>query len=211
MRIGLFGGTFDPPHVGHLLAATDALETLELDRLIFVPAAAQPLKGGAGATARHRLAMVRLMAGADPRFAVDPLEVEREGLSYTVETLEALAAHSPGDSRYLLVGADVLSSFARWRGPARIRELAELVVLQRGEGGVTLVPDAAAAERLLRSGAGDRTGELAGALGAPRLLSTRRIDVSSTEIRARLGAGRSIHGFVPESVAAYIAAHGLYR
>lgn len=211
MRIGYFGGTFDPPHVGHLLASSDAAEHLELDRLVFIPAHAQPLKGEPRATAAQRLEMVRRMTAGDDRFSVDPIEVERNRLSFTVETLEALAEHHPSAERFLLVGADVLSSFAHWREPARVRALAELVVLQRGEGGVVIAPDEEAAGRLLRESARAAAVPLGDALRPPRVLPTRCIEVSSTEIRARARSGRSIHGFVPESVAAYIAAHGLYR
>lgn len=208
MRLGIFGGSFDPPHVGHLLAASDAVEALGLDRLIFIPAWAQPLKDRPSAAGEHRLEMVRRLAAGDPRFEVDPVEVERNRLSYTVETLDILAARAPAAKRFLLVGADVLSSFGRWREPARIRELAELVVLQRGsgEGAGT---DESEAIRVMRESGGAAAGEAVRT--PPRVLRTRRVDVSSTEIRARVRDGRSIHGFVPESVAAYIEENKLYR
>ncbi len=195
VRLGVFGGSFDPPHVGHLLAASDAVERLELDRLVFVPTATQPLKDGATVPPAERLALVRALAGGDPRFAVDPIEIERGGLSYTVDTLRSLAERWPGAELYLLAGADVLTSFHRWRDPERIRQLATLVVLTRaGEDG--RAPTVAPAG-------------LPG--GAPIFLPTRRVDVSSTEVRARLAAGRSIRGFVPESVADLIRSAGLYR
>lgn len=196
MRIGLLGGSFDPPHNGHLLAAGDAFDELSLDRVVFVPAHSQPLKpGGSSANPAQRLVMVRLLIGDDERFAADPIEIDRGGLSYTVDTLTALAARWPTDERFLLLGADVLSSFAKWRDPERIAELATPVVLQRAGEAVDLeqVP-----------GLGKRG-------AAVRLLTTRRIDVSSTEIRRRVREGRSIRGFVPDSVAAYIAAEQLYR
>ncbi len=196
MRIGLLGGSFDPPHNGHLLAAGDAFDELSLDRLVFIPASSQPLKpGGSSANPAQRLVMVRLLIGDDERFAADPIEIDRGGLSYTVDTLTALAARWPTDERFLLLGADVLSSFGKWRDPARIAELATPVVLQRAGEPVDL-------EQLAWLGGG-RVGV--------RLLTTRRIDVSSTEIRRRVRAGRSIRGFVPDSVAAYIAAEQLYR
>ncbi|MDF1503923.1 nicotinate-nucleotide adenylyltransferase [Roseisolibacter sp. H3M3-2] len=195
-RLGVLGGTFDPPHVGHLLIASDAVEQLALDRVVFVPAALQPLKPGSARTpSEHRLAMVRALVGDDPRFAVDPIEIDRGGLSYTVETLGTLAARMPGAELFLLVGADVLATFARWREPERIRQLATLVVLTRADAGG---PDPAEAPP-------DFPG------GPPRFLPTRRVDVSSTEVRARLAAGRSIRGFVPESVADLIGSAGLYR
>src|SRR5689334_14328256 len=131
MRVGIFGGSFDPPHVGHLLVAVDALERLGLDRMVLVPTAQQPLKvarGGSHASAEERLAMTRLLADGDARFEVDPIEIERGGISYTVDTLEALAGRWPEAELFLLAGADVLGSFHRWREPERIRSLATLVV-----------------------------------------------------------------------------------
>ena len=190
MRIGLLGGSFDPPHNGHLLAAGDAFDELGLDRLVFIPAATQPLKGeGGAARPEHRLAMVRLLVAGDLRFAVDAVEIDRGGLSYTVDTLSTLAAREPAADRFLLIGADVLPTFSKWREPERIAELATLVVLRR-------------------------TGEavdLSQAPGGARVLATRRIDISSTEIRRRVRDGKSIRGFLPDSVAAYIATERLYR
>ncbi len=190
MRIGLLGGSFDPPHTGHLIAASDAYEALALDRLLFVPASVQPLKANREtASAEHRLAMAKLLVGDDDRFQVDAVEIERGGLSYTVDTLTTLAARWPSAELYWLVGADVPRLFAKWRQPERIVELATVVVLQRaGE-----APD------------------LASMPGRPRCLATRRIDISSTEIRDRVRQGKSIRGFVPDAVAAYIEAERLYR
>ena len=190
VRIGIFGGTFDPPHVGHLLAASDAHEALALDRLLFVPAARQPFKGDAvGASPAQRAAMLELMLAGDARFAVDRSEMEREGLSYTVDTLAGLAARHPGASLHLLIGEDLSAQIATWREPARIAALAEIVVLAR---------------------AGDRM--LAPRSDLPmRRLDTRRVDVSSTEIRARVKGGTSINGFVVEPVARFIRDAGLYR
>lgn len=190
MRIGLLGGSFDPPHNGHLLAASDAFESLALDRLIFVPAAIQPFKAGqAGATPDQRLAMVRLLAGEDPRFEVSTVEIDRGGLSYTVDTISAVATQWPSAELFLLVGADVPGSFAKWREPGRIAELATIVVLERS----------------------GEAPELGGLPGRWRPLPTRRIDISSTEIRGRVRDGKSIRGFVPDAVAGFIAAERLYR
>ena len=191
MRIGMLGGSFDPPHVGHLLIAVDACEGLELDRLVFIPAAIQPLKvGQAGASAVDRLEMVRRLVGDDPRFAVDAIEAERSGLSFSVDTVSAYAERYPDAERFFLVGADVVESFGLWREPDRITRLAQVVVVRRGD---------------------DSEVGAASASHGFRQLETRRIDVSSTEIRARIRAGQSIHGFVPPAVADYIAAKGLYR
>lgn len=218
MRLAIFGGTFDPPHVGHLLAASDAFEHLSLDRLVFVPAAVQPLKEGqSSAAAAHRLAMVRLVTDGDARFATDSVEVDREGLSYSVETLRGFRQRFPSADRYFLVGADVLSSFTEWREPHEVLALATLAVLTRRD------------DREVAPGAKPDSGPAAGKTGhhteAPVartaleselsrrrvMVPTRRIDVSSTEIRDRVRRGRSIHGFVTDAVAEYISSHGLYR
>ena len=197
MRLGIFGGTFDPPHVGHLLAASDALEHLALDRLVLVPAATQPLKAGrVTAPAADRLAMVRLTVGNDSRLDADPLEVDRKGLSYTVDTLKEFSRRFPSSEIFFLVGADVLSSFAQWRDPHTILELATLAVMRRIDAGDSESPVVELDAELSRR-----------AMFVP----TRRIDVSSTEIRDRVRSGRSIHGFVTDAVAEYIGSHGLYR
>ena len=192
MRIGVFGGTFDPPHVGHLLVANDAREALELDRLIFVPAGAQPFKVDTPpvASGQDRLEMVRLAVADDADYAVDDAEINRKGLSFTVDTLEQLSERNPAARLFLLMGEDVLAGFEKWRSPARIRELATLVAVSRGELAGSVVDPATSA--VLR-------------------VSTRRVDVSSTEIRERRRAGKSIKGFVPESVERFIDVHGLYR
>ncbi|HZD85142.1 MAG TPA: nicotinate-nucleotide adenylyltransferase [Gemmatimonadaceae bacterium] len=192
MRIGVFGGTFDPPHVGHLLMASDARDALQLDRLIFVPAGSQPFKIDMPpvASAQDRLEMVRLAIADDAQFAVDDAEINRKGLSFTVDTLEHLAERNPGAEKFfLLLGEDALAGFEQWRNPARIRELATIAAMRR-------------------EGMGSAVEKIApGVL----IVSTRRVDVSSTEIRKRLRDGKSIKGFVPESVDRFIEARGLYR
>ncbi len=198
MRLGVFGGTFDPPHFGHLLLASDAVERLSLDRVIFVPAYRQPLKDGrGGASPTQRLAMTALLIGDDPRFVLDGSEVERGGLSFTVDTLRDLHRRYRGADFHLLLGTDAVELLPKWREPAEVLRLARLVVVGRGDLGAT-VPEAVRA--LAVAGAGE-----------PLVLAARRFDVSSTEIRARLAEGRPIRGFVPDAVAAYIAGHGLYR
>jgi len=187
LRLGVLGGSFNPPHIGHLVIASDAFEALGLDKLLVVPAAANPLKenDASAPTAAERLEMVRLTFGNDPRFEVSAMEIERGGLSYTVDTLEALAAEHPGAELVLLLGADAVGSLGKWRMPDRIRELAKLVALSRGDEAEAL-PE-----------------------GVERV-TTRRIDVSSTEIRSRLAAGKPIRGFVAESVERFISAAKLY-
>ena len=188
MRIGVLGGSFNPPHNGHLIIASDAFESLGLDLLYIVPAAANPLKSHdpEGATPDQRLEMVRLTFGGDARFEVSAVEIERGGLSFTVDTLETLARQHPGAELVLLLGIDSLKTMDRWRQPDRIRELATLAALARGE-----------AEGGLPDGV--------------RMVTTRRVDVSSTEIRGLLAEGRPVKGFVAESVERYISAAELYR
>lgn len=194
MRLAIFGGSFDPPHVGHLLAADDACDQLSLDRLIFVPTATQPLKvGRAVANAEQRLAMVRLLVGGDPRLEVSPIEVERAGLSFTVDTLTHFAKLYPAAERFLLLGADVVGSFGQWKEPERIEQLATPVLLERQSDEGEEAPPGRQEEVAFTR------------------LPTRRVDVSSTEIRERVRLGKSLRGFVTDDVAAYIASNGLYR
>jgi len=180
VRLGIFGGSFDPPHVGHLLAAVDAAERLRLERVLWIPAAQQPLKRGAPhvATAAQRYAMVLAATAAVPSFEASRIEIDRRGLSYTVTTVEALAREFPAAERFLLVGEDAHARFAEWRDPERIRTLVHIHVLPRNE----------------RS---DHPG--------------RVVDVSSTEIRERVRAGRTIRGFVQDAVADIIESQGLYQ
>ncbi|MFN2637292.1 MAG: nicotinate-nucleotide adenylyltransferase [Gemmatimonadaceae bacterium] len=192
MRVGVFGGTFDPIHIGHLLLASDAREALELDRLIFVPTGTQPFKVDSPpvASAQDRLEMVRLAVADDANYSVDDTEISRKGLSFTVDTLEQLTKRSPAAKVFLLLGEDTLAAFGQWRNPERIRELATLAVMTRAgferPAGWSSIPGVTS-------------------------VSTRRVDVSSTEIRERLRAGKSIKGFVPEGVERFIEARGLYR
>ncbi|MBX3132724.1 MAG: nicotinate-nucleotide adenylyltransferase [Gemmatimonadaceae bacterium] len=188
-RIGILGGTFDPPHIGHLLLALDAVEALGLDQLVFVPAARQPLKQGVPMTAaEHRLAMVRLLAAADSRFHVDDSEVTRGGLSFTIDTVRGLRTAHPDAELFLLMGADTAATLPQWRETEALALLVQVAVAGRGDGPMP-------------KPAGFRV----------QPLPSRRVDISATEIRVRVGAGRSIRGFVPDAVADYIAAHGLYR
>lgn len=189
MRLGIFGGSFDPPHLGHLLPAIDAAEALGLDTVHFVPAKEQPFKAGlARASAADRLAMVGLLVRGVPGFVADPAELDRPGLSFTVDTVTELAERYPDAELVLLLGADAYALFEQWREPDRIRALARVAVLLRG--GDTLA---------------------APADDSVQVLETRRVDISSTELRARVAGGRTIRGFMPDAVADYIAAHRLYR
>jgi nicotinate-nucleotide adenylyltransferase len=206
VRIGLMGGTFDPPHTGHLLAASDALDYLSLDRLVFIPAAQQPLKRHQpAAPAAHRLRMVQTMADGDPRLAVDEIEVARSGLSFTVDTLAEYARRLPNAERFFLLGVDAFALLDQWRDAARVVSLAHFVVMTRASGpGASHATDLDTVSSKVRAIGGAQA-------AAPDVMNVRRIDVSSTEIRERVRSGRSIRGFVTDGVAQYIEINGLYR
>ena len=191
----MFGGTFDPPHVGHLALAEWARERLVLDRVLFVPAGRPPHKRGPRLSSpEHRLAMTRLAVRGNAAFEVSTVELEEAGPSYTVETLERLGERRKRAAWFLLVGSDSLEEFPTWRDPQGILERATLAVARRPP--ARLMP----VTPMLPAGF---TGRLL-ALGNPLF------EVSSTLVRRRARAGRSIRYLVPESVVAYIARHRLY-
>ena len=133
MRIGIYGGSFDPPHIGHFLAALDAAERLELDRVVWVPAAQQPLKSGTPhvASAEQRFRMVEAAVSACSRFEASRIEIDRSGLSYTVTTVQAFVERFPGDTLFLLMGEDAWSRFSEWHEPDTIRSLVQIEILAR--------------------------------------------------------------------------------
>jgi nicotinate-nucleotide adenylyltransferase len=193
-RIGLFGGTFDPPHLGHLVLAEWALVQMRLDRVVFMPAGTPPHKRGRRLTdAAHRLAMTRLAVRGNPAFSVSGLEARRDGPSFTVDTLRYLHARQPGARLYLLMGADSLADFPDWHEPGEIVRLATLLVAVR--------PGPAEPTR----GGGAR------ARGHVIRLDNPLVAISSSALRSRARAGRSLRYLVPGAVAAYVARHGLYR
>lgn len=193
-RLGVFGGTFDPPHVGHLALAEWAREEIALDRVVFVPAGEPPHKRTARrSAAKHRLAMTRLAVKGHADFEVSTIELSRRGPSYTVDTLLELARREPAAERFLIVGGDMFDVFAKWRAPELILSLATLVVALR--------PDA----RRPRRSRWDRIGR------GVRWLTNPALDVSSSAIRARAAAGRSLRYLVPDAVARYATHHALYR
>jgi nicotinate-nucleotide adenylyltransferase len=207
MRIGIFGGSFDPPHNGHLLAALDAIEALSLDRLQVIPAAQQPLKTGVRTAGHHRLAMTRQCFEGLPQVEVDPIEMERGGLSFTVDTVDALRRQWPAAELLLLLGEDATAGLPHWREPERLLSMVQLVVLTRN---VERASTPAASVAGLPASLNMEEWLAARGLAPLRRIATRRVDVSSTEVRARVQSGRSIRGFVPDAVAAYIATTGLY-
>jgi nicotinate-nucleotide adenylyltransferase len=185
LRIGVFGGTFDPVHVGHLAIALAAVEAVPLDRLLFVPARRSPLKDrDPVASVADRVAMLESAIKSEPRFALSRVELARDGVSYTVDTLEALRAQG---ELFLILGGDALADLARWRTPDRIRELATILVAAR--------PGAPEADPMHGARAFD----------APRL------DISSRELRARAARGMSLRYLVPDAVWEHIKKRGLYR
>ncbi|MGV3707938.1 MAG: nicotinate (nicotinamide) nucleotide adenylyltransferase [Gemmatimonas sp.] len=207
MRIGIFGGSFDPPHNGHLLAALDAIEALSLDRLQVIPAAQQPLKSGTRTAGHHRLAMTQQCFAGIPQVEVDPIEMERGGLSFTVDTVDAFRRQWPAAELLLLLGEDATAGLPQWREPERLLSMVQLVVLTRNVQHAS--PSAAASVDTPTSPAMESWLSARG-LAPLRRIATRRVDISSTEVRARVHSSRSIRGFVPDAVAAYIATTGLY-
>lgn len=196
MKVGILGGTFDPPHAGHLIVAQDAVLALDLDRLVFIPAAQPPHKQEQTVTeASLRLRMLELAVRDDDRFEVDTLELEREGASYTVDTLRALRAREPQTEWVLLIGWDQYREFHTWHEPDEILRLATLAVVSR-EGLGAEAEGAAVGVAELRPG-------VAG-------VAVTRIDISSTMIRRRVARGLPIRYLVPEAVERFILEQRLY-
>lgn len=196
-RIGVFGGTFDPPHYGHLLVAEQAREACGLDEVVFVPCGIPPHKARADVTSgRHRYLMTLLATLDQPAFVVSRFEVERETLSYTVETLRHM--HRPDAELFFIGGADAIAGLPRWKEPEEILRLSHIVLA--GRPGVDL---AALEERLgpLYADFRDRF----------HRVEVPQVDISSSDIRRRVAEGRSIRYLVPGMVASYIERYGLYR
>jgi nicotinate-nucleotide adenylyltransferase len=200
--VGIFGGTFDPIHVAHLAVAEEAAESMGLERVLFVPAGVPPHKPGRRITdAAHRLAMVELAIAGNDRFAVERMELDRDGPSYTVDTLEALraarlaAGASPDVA--LILSAEAFLGLMTWREPRRVVELARLVVAPR-DGYPEAGPEFLAAQ-------------IPDLADRAAFLDSPHIRLSGSELRRRAAAGRSLRYHVPDAVAAYIGDHALYR
>jgi nicotinate-nucleotide adenylyltransferase len=197
VRIGVFGGTFNPPHLAHLVCAQEAYGQLGLDRVLLIPVFTpphKPLEDDPGP--EHRLELCRMAVDGDDRFAVSDLETARPGPSYTVDTLRELHANEPDSELFLILGGDVAAGLPRWRSPESVVTLATPAVANRRG-----TPRAQVVAGL---------SELPGAERA-RFFSMPWIGVSSTMIRRRVKAGQSIRYLVPDAVAAYIQAKGMYR
>lgn len=187
-RIGLFGGTFNPVHHGHIAAAHAALDALSLDRLLFIPSGHPPLKGNAGLVpGHHRARMLRLAIGDDPRLDVCTHEIDRDGPSYTVDTVRQIGSEMErGTTLIFLLGSDCADRLPRWKGIDEIQALAQIAIIARG---------------------GDDLGHLpAGLLRMPMAA----VAVSSTMVRAALASGGNAQRWIADPVQDYVRAHGLY-
>lgn len=184
MRLGIYGGTFNPVHHGHLILARQALEEFKLDRLVFVPAAESPFKiQNHSAPPGDRLAMLRLAIEGEDRFSVDALEIERGGISYSIDTVKMFRNRDPGAELFFLVGEDNADRLTEWHRFEELKKLVYFVVLSRSED-----------------------------FQSPEYpVVQRRIEISSTEIRNRVANQESITYLVPESVKHYIEQHQLYQ
>ena len=189
-KIGLLGGTFDPPHLAHLVLAQTALDELKLDEIWFIPAFRPPHKRGERVSSfAHRLAMLRLAIRGNKRFKVLTIEKEKGGLSYTVETLPLLRRKHPNTQFFLLLGSDNLSELGGWREPEKVFSMAQPVFAHR-----PLTDE-----------------KLPVWLGHAVWLSNPRMEISATDLRARVRTGQSIRYLVPETVERYIQKKGLYK
>jgi nicotinate-nucleotide adenylyltransferase len=201
MRIGVFGGTFDPVHVAHLILAEQCREQAALDQVWFIPAARPPHKPERVLTPfAARLEMLALAIAGQPAFRIDELEKARPGPSYTADTLAALCSRCPGDEFFLLIGSDTLHDLPHWHAPQRVAELATLLIVARPGWQMVEVET------------------LAPALGLPGATSLRHqvvqmplLEISSRDLRQRAAAGRSLRYMVPRAVEAYLLERQLYR
>lgn len=192
MRIGIFGGSFDPPHIGHLIIAELAHEQLGLDKVIFVPAYLPPHKvGGHRSSPSHRLRMTKIAVKGNPKFAVSDIEIQRKGISYTVDTLQYFKKQYPKAKFFLLIGGDNYAQFVAWKSPDVIATLASLAVYPRLGYNSNVLPHSY--------------------FGKEYLLHGNTLDLSSTEIRKRVFHRKTIRYLVPENIEQYIVEKRLYR
>ena len=200
-RVGILGGSFDPPHAGHLMIAREAMKRVGLDRVLFIPAGEQWLKEGqVVAPATHRLAMAHLLVGSTPHFSVSDMEITRPGPTYTVDTLRALRETSPPDTEYFFIlGEDSVADLPRWHNPQELVTLCRFIAMPRA--GAEGRPDLTAAYDAI-PGLREKVTVLD---DAPRL------DVSSSSVRSMVKAGEDLSGLVPDNIVKYFTAHQLYR
>ncbi len=199
MKIGIFGGTFNPVHLGHILAAQSVREACGLDRILFVPAAMSPFKVGADcASAEDRLQMARLALDDDPDAEVSDVDIARGGVSYAIDTVRDIQRANPGATPYFIVGADCAAGLCHWHDALALLNECVFTIMTRP--GSSLPSDE---EWNLPSPWPER-------LRAQSIVG-RMCDISSSEIRSRVASGRSIRNLVPRAVEDYILSHGLYR
>jgi nicotinate-nucleotide adenylyltransferase len=197
LRVGILGGTFNPPHVGHLVCAQEAYAQLELDQVLLAPVREPPHKAiEADPGCEHRVRLCELAVAGDERFGVSRVDADRPGPSWTVDTLRRLHEQAPEHDLTFIVGGDMAYSLPTWREPEAVLELAELGVAEREGVGRADIAEALTA--------------LPGALGRVRFFEMPRIDVSSSYIRRQVAAGRPVRYLVPDPVAGYMRAHDLY-
>ena len=198
MRLGVFGGTFDPVHLGHLILAVQCREQCELDEVWFIPTSNPPHKNSAELSdGKYRAEMLELATAGYPQFVVSRIELERHGTTFTLDTLQQLHNEDSSRELFLLIGADSLADLPTWREPARIGQLSSIVVVNRGD---RPLPDLASLESRLS----------AKMVAQIQNVTMPGIDISATDIRTRIQAGKSIRFLVPRSVEAYITEHKLY-
>lgn len=199
MRLGIYGGTFDPPHLGHLILAETAADSLKLDRVLFVPAGIPPHKAASAvrADAAHRVAMVERAIVGNDHFALSRVDVDRPGPHYSVDMLRVLRADYPQAAFVFLIGADSLRDLPTWSRPAELLTLTTLGIMRRP--GID-PPDLAGLERVL-PGISERVAWVDAPL----------IDIAASDIAQRLANGHSVRYQLPDAVLAYIQQHGLYR
>ncbi len=195
-RIGILGGTFDPPHIGHLVLADCAIQSLALDDLWFVPAADPPHKLSTRLSIDHRLPMLECALALDPRFHLSRVDIDRPGPHYTVDMVRIVQAQAPDAELFFVMGSDSLRDLNTWYQPQALIEQVRLAVMRRPDADVPLTIHAATLPRLE---------ERVVVIDAPRL------EVSSTEIVERLRAGKSVRFLVPDPVLDYIETHRVYR
>lgn len=200
MKLGIFGGSFDPIHQGHLILAECAMEAAQLDQILFVPADISPLKPeGPRATDRQRMEMLQLATGGNSKFSISRMELDREGTSYTVDTLEAIHQEQPQDELFLLIGADSLQSFEKWKDVSRICELAiPLVAMRPGyDGDLSQLESFVSRERL--------------EVIKNHAFKSPLIEISSSQLRKHIMAGTSVRYRTPRSVECYLQNAKLYQ
>ena len=199
MKLGILGGTFDPIHYGHLLMAEQCREQCELDEIWFLPTGSPPHKQGLQITnGEIRAEMLELAIAGQPAFSVSRKEIEQQGTTYTFQTLEKLHEEDPHRELYFLIGADSLADLPNWRKPSRIVELATVVAVNRGD---RPLPSLKPLREKLGEAAAERI----------QFVSMPGIDLSATDLRRCVKAGRSIRYTTPRAVEVYIEEHSLYR